>query len=186
MARDEDAAWRWAPPGHPSVPAPDDGAPSEGASAGEGAGATPEQESHSAAAPWTRGLRPPARPGTASADPTEVRPPEVPWVAPPEPETAVEREKSMLPIALGVAALAVLACVPHWVAPTIALMVAVVGVPIAWGFRRISHGRRRVQYIVVVLTLLLVVALSIAAPLTWLQLGVLQPLTVPDVPAPTP
>ena len=44
--------------------------------------------------------------------------------------------------------------------------------------------RRRVQYVVVVLTLLLIAALAVLAPLTWLQLGVLQPLTVPDVPAP--
>lgn len=86
----------------------------------------------------------------------------------------------MLPVAIGIALLAALACVPHWVAPTIALMVALVGLPIAWGFRRISQGRRRVQYIVVVLSLVLVAALAVIAPLTWLQLGVLQPLTVPD------
>lgn len=86
----------------------------------------------------------------------------------------------MLPIAVGISLLAALASVPHWVAPTIALMVALVGLPIAWGFRRISQGRRRVQYIVVVLTLVLVAALAVIAPLAWLQLGVLQPLTVPD------
>jgi hypothetical protein len=86
----------------------------------------------------------------------------------------------MWPIAAGITALAVLACIPHWVAPTVALMVSLVGIPIAWGFRRISHGRRRVQYVVVVLTLLLTAALAVVAPLLWLQLGVLAPLTVPD------
>src|SRR5690606_30311594 len=97
---------------------------------------------------------------------------------------AVRREPSMLPIAIGIGLLAVLAWFPHWVAPTITLMVALVGAPIAWGFRRISHGRRRIQYIVVMLTLLLVAALPVIAPMIWLQLGVLQPLTVPDGPAP--
>ena len=58
-------------------------------------------------------------------------------------------------------------------------VVSLVGIPIAWGFRRISHGRRRVQYVVVVLTLLLTATLSIVATMLWLQLGVLQPLTVP-------
>lgn len=86
----------------------------------------------------------------------------------------------MWPVAVGIAGLAVLACVPHWLAPTIALMVSLVGLPIAWGLRRISGGRRRVQYVVVALTLLLTAALAVVAPLLWLQLGVLQPLTVPD------
>lgn len=92
----------------------------------------------------------------------------------------VERERPMLPLAIGIALLAVLACVPHWVAPTISVMVALVGAPLAWSFRRISHGRRRVQYIVMMLTLLMIVALSVIAPMVWLQLGVLQPLTLPD------
>lgn len=165
--RDEDAR-RWAPPGHPAAP--------------EGSGEPqPEQQPPSAAAPWTRGLTPTRKPRDASATPpSEIEAPELPWVAPPETDATAKRESSMLPIAIGVALLAVLACVPHWVAPTIALMISLVGVPIAWGFRRISHGRRRVQYIVVVLTLLLIAALSVIAPILWLQLGVLQPLTVPD------
>lgn len=111
--------------------------------------------------------------------------PGVPIPAPPveeQPPAAVEsiREPRMWPVAAGVAGLAVLACVPHWVAPTIAIMVSLVGIPIAWGFRRISHGRRKVQYVVVVLTLVLTATLAIVAPALWLQLGVLQPLTVPD------
>ncbi|GEK78989.1 hypothetical protein [Agrococcus baldri] len=166
-ARDEDAR-RWAPPGHPA--APDD--------RGDRAS---EQQPHSAAAPWTRGLGPAGRPRDASGTPSsELRAPEPLWVAPPETASAEQRENSMLPIAIGIALLAVLACVPHWVAPTIAIMVSLVGLPIAWGFRRISHGRRRMQYVVVVLTLLLTAALSVIAPMTWLELGVLQPLTLPD------
>ncbi|MCR8671672.1 hypothetical protein NWP09_11030, partial [Agrococcus sp. HG114] len=140
-----------------------------------------ERRAPSAAAPWTRGARGRWEPADASAEPTRVVPvPELPWEAPPEPEPVVERVPRMWPIAVGIAALAVLACIPHWVAPTVALMVSLVGVPIAWGFRRISHGRRRVQYIVVVLTLLLTAALAVIAPLLWLELGVLQPLTVPE------
>ncbi|MCH1884057.1 hypothetical protein [Agrococcus sp. ARC_14] len=168
MERHDEDARRWAPPGHPAAPA--DRGESE-----------PQQEEPSAAAPWTRGRTPTRKPQDASATPaSEIRPPDVPWDAPPEPDSAEQREKSMLPIAIGIALLAVLACVPHWVAPTIALMVAIVGLPIAWGFRRISQGRRKVQYIVVVLTLVLIAALAVIAPLTWLELGVLQPLTVPD------
>lgn len=168
--REEDAS-RWAPPGHPAA---------RGANGDRGDPA-PEQPEHSPASPWTRGRRPTARSSDASATPpSELRPPEVPWDAPPEPDQGQARERSMLPTAIGVALLALLACVPHWVAPTISLMVSLVGLPIAWGFRRISRGRRRVQYIVVVLTLLLVAALSVIAPMTWLELGVLQPLSVPD------
>ncbi len=168
-ARDEDAR-RWAPPGHPAARDRD----------GE---AEPEQQPHSAASPWTRGLRPTRRPHDASVTPpSEIAPPDPPWEAPDPDDRAQPGEKSMLPVAIGVGLLALLACVPHWVAPTITLMVSLVGLPIAWGFRRISHGRRRVQYIVVVLTLLLIAALSVIAPMTWLELGVLQPLTVPDVP----
>ncbi|WP_347754636.1 hypothetical protein [Agrococcus sp. ProA11] len=173
MDRHDEDARRWAPPHRRAVPG--DGA--EQRRDGDTAGDAPS----SAAAPWTRGLPPVGNPTDASAGlASEIRPPMPPWNAPPAAETAQQREKSMLPLAIGVALLAALACVPHWVAPTIALMVALVGLPIAWGFRRISHGRRRVQYIVVVLTLLLVAALAVVAPLAWLQLGVLQPLTVPD------
>ncbi|HET8867358.1 MAG TPA: hypothetical protein VFM87_03430, partial [Agrococcus sp.] len=129
------------------------------------------------------GLRPTRKPHDASVTPpSEIAPPDPPWEAPDRDNRPQPGEKSMLPVAIGVGLLALLACVPHWVAPTISLMVSLVGLPIAWGFRRISHGRRRVQYIVVVLTLLLIAALSVIAPMTWLELGVLQPLTVPDVP----
>ncbi|WP_026373173.1 hypothetical protein [Agrococcus lahaulensis] len=164
---DDDAA-RWAPP--------------ERRAAAGGDGGRAEPAAPSAAAPWTRGVRQPREPVDASA-PLEAGPvpvPELPWEPPPEAERAAAREPRMWPIAVGVAALAVLACIPHWVAPTVAIMVALVGIPVAWGFRRISHGRRRVQYIVVVLTLLLTVALSVVAPLLWLRLGVLQPLQLPS------
>ena len=134
-----------------------------------------DEPSHSPASAWTRGTRPTREPVDASGVPV----PALPWEQPPAAADEGVRERRMWPIAAGVAGLAVLACTPHWVAPTIALMVSLVGIPIAWGFRRISHGRRRVQYIVVVLTLLLTATLSIVAPMLWLQLGVLQPLTVP-------
>ncbi|RWR24761.1 hypothetical protein D8Y24_04785 [Agrococcus lahaulensis] len=170
MAGHDEDARRWAPPGHP-------------AARGAGGGGAPEQPGTSAAAPWTRGARPTRRPDDASAT-SSVPVPAPPWDAPPEQGASGEREPRMWPIAAGIAGLAVLASIPHWVAPTIALMVSLVGIPIAWGFRRISHGRRRVQYVVVVLTLLLTAALAVIAPLLWLELGVLAPLTVPDVPAP--
>ena len=137
--------------------------------------AASEPPPHSAASPWTRGLRPTRRPDDASGVPV----PSVPYDEQPLLRGQAAREPRMWPIAAGIAGLAVLASIPHWVAPTIALMVSLVGIPIAWGFRRISHGRRRVQYVVVVLTLLLTATLAIVAPALWLQLGVLQPLTVP-------
>lgn len=163
---DDDAA-RWAPP-------------ERRAAAGDGGAAEPAAPS--AAAPWTRGVHRPPEPADATGAPGagRVPPPELPWQPPPDAERPAAREPRMWPIAVGVAALAVLACIPHWVAPTVAVMVALVGIPIAWGFRRISHGRRRVQYVVVVLTLLLTVALSVVAPLVWLRLGVLQPLQLPS------
>ncbi len=161
-----DDARRWARPGEPTA------AGSAGPADGDAAG---EQPPHSAASPWTRGLRPTREPVEASGVPV----PALPWEEPPVAPLEGAREPRMWPVAAGVAALAVLACIPHWVAPTIALMVSLVGIPIAWGFRRISHGRRRVQYIVIVLTLLLTATLAIVAPTLWLQLGVLRPLTVP-------
>ena len=162
MPRYDDAR-RWARPGARDERADD--AP----------GGASELSLPSAASPWTRGLRPTRRPDDASGVPV----PALPVEEQPPTRDGTAREPRMWPIAAGVAGLAVLACIPHWVAPTIALMVSLVGIPIAWGFRRISHGRRRVQYIVVVLTLLLTATLSIVAPAIWLQLGVLQPLTVP-------
>ncbi|WP_072314974.1 hypothetical protein [Agrococcus sp. Marseille-P2731] len=177
--RDEDAR-RWAPPGHPAARGE---AEARRARADEpsASGAEEQQPSASAAAPWTRDVLRPRASTEASAVPaSELTPPTVPWIAPPEEAAAARREPSMLPIAVGLALLAALAWVPHWVAPTIAIMVALVGLPIAWGFRRISHGRRRVQYVVVVLALALIAALSVIAPMTWLELGVLEPLALPD------
>lgn len=165
---DDDAA-RWAPP-------------ERRAAAGADRDGRAEPPPPSAAAPWTRGAREPRERADATGAPGTgpVPLPELPWDPPPEARLPQAREPRMWPIAVGVAALAVLACIPHWVAPTVAIMVALVGIPVAWGFRRISHGRRRVQYIVVVLTLLLTVALSVVAPLVWLRLGVLQPLQLPS------
>jgi hypothetical protein len=190
---DEDAR-RWARPGEPAAPAdaaappapPATGARSAerppGSPAPAAAGASSAQvPAPSAAAPWTRGARSTREPEDASdALIGSVAVPQLPWEEPPAVEAEVPREPRMWPVAAGIGALAVLGCIPHWVAPTVALMVSLVGIPIAWGFRRISHGRRRVQYIVVVLTLLLTAALAVIAPLVWLQLGVLQPLRVPE------
>lgn len=143
---------------------------------GRGREADAAEALHSPASPWTRGLRP-----TRGSDDASGVPVPAPLVdAQPLDGDGPPREPRMWPIAAGVAGLAVLACIPHWVAPTIAIMVALVGIPIAWGFRRISHGRRKVQYVVVVLTLVLTAVLAIVAPVLWLQAGVLQPLTVPD------
>lgn len=163
MERHDDEARRWARPGS-SAHRP--GSPTDPAA---------EPPLPSAASPWTRGLRPTREPVHESGVPVPLPLRDGPVDAP----AGAPREPRMWPVAAGIAGLAVLACIPHWVAPTIALMVSLVGIPIAWGFRRISHGRRRVQYIVVVLTLLLTATLAIVAPALWLQLGVLQPLTVP-------
>lgn len=164
MARHDEDARRWARPGA-----------RPGERGAEGEGTAPEPPPHSPASTWTRGLQPSRRVDEASGVPV----PPLPVEGQPASGSEVAREPRMWTIAAGIAGLAVLACLPHWVAPTIALMVSLVGIPIAWGFRRISHGRRRVQYIVVVLTLLLTATLAVVAPLLWLQLGVLQPLTVP-------
>ncbi len=162
MERHEEDARRWARPGADPGALGDDGE-------------RPAPAPHSPASTWTRGLRPTRRVDDASGVPV----PALPFEEQPAPGSTTARQPRMWPIAAGIAGLAVLACLPHWVAPTIALMVSLVGIPIAWGFRRISHGRRRVQYIVVVLTLLLTATLAVVAPVLWLQLGVLQPLTVP-------
>lgn len=135
----------------------------------------PRAEPRSEASAWVRGPRERRMVEPVSGVPV----PELPWEAPPEDSAGARREPSILPVAIGVSLLAVLACVPHWVAPTVALMVSLVGIPIAWGFRRISAGRRRIQYVVVVIALLLCATLAVVAPMLWLQAGVLQPLEVP-------
>ncbi|WP_306232918.1 hypothetical protein [Agrococcus beijingensis] len=173
MEQHDEEARRWARPGSPSAPAD------------ERRAATPPPVAPAAApspaAPWTRGARATREPEDASdALIGSVAVPQLPWEEPPAVDAEARREPRMWPVAAGIAALAVLGSIPHWVAPTVALMVSLVGIPIAWGFRRISHGRRRVQYIVVVMTLLLTAALAVIAPLVWLELGVLQPLRVPE------
>ena len=79
----------------------------------------------------------------------------------------------------GSLALAVLACIPHWVAIFVAVAVACVGVPIAWGFRRITSGREQRMYIAITMTLLLTLALAAASIVIWMNLGV---LTIPTLP----
>lgn len=105
----------------------------------------------------------PERPHTPAAEPEPPQPP---------------REPSPLIPAIGAAALAVAACIPHLVAPVLALIVGVVGLPIAWGMRRITTGRRQRMFIATALTLLLTIVLSIVMPLAWIRLGIVD---VPDL-----
>lgn len=80
---------------------------------------------------------------------------------------------------VGSIVLALLACVPHWVAIFIAVAVACVGVPIAWGFRRITTGRRQRMYIAITATLLLTLGLAAASVIIWMSVGL---LTIPGLP----
>ena len=81
--------------------------------------------------------------------------------------------------AVGSGLLALLACVPHWVAISAAFIIACVGLPIAWGFRRITEGARQRLFIAITATLLLVLALSVASSIFWLRVGL---LTIPGLP----
>lgn len=136
-----------------------------------------EPERASDAAAW---VRPPARRERSAdfAGDGVPLPERVSAIA--DPRARVVDTRSAVPVAIGAGLLAVLACIPHWVAPTISLIAALVGLPIAWAWMRISRGRRRVQYVVVVLTLLLTAVLAVAAPLLWLQAGVLEPIRLPS------
>lgn len=84
--------------------------------------------------------------------------------------------------AVGAGLLALLACVPHWVAIITAVIVAAVGIPIAWGFRRISEGPRQRLFIAITGTLVLVFVLAVAASMVWMQVGVLTAPGLPETP----
>lgn len=88
-------------------------------------------------------------------------------------------EKRPYSAVVGSVLLAILACIPHWVAIFIAVAVACVGVPIAWGFRRITTGREQRMYIAITATLLLTLGLAAASVIVWMNLGV---LTIPGLP----
>ncbi|QCR20191.1 hypothetical protein [Agrococcus sp. SGAir0287] len=79
----------------------------------------------------------------------------------------------------GAVVLAVLAFIPHLVAPTIALLVSLVAAPLSWSMHRISAGRRRRAYVALAGTLVLVAVLAVAAPIVWVELGVLSWPTLP-------
>ena len=95
--------------------------------------------------------------------------------------SAAEADSTRRPYAAvaGSIALAALACIPHWVAIFVAVAVACVGVPIAWGFRRITSGREQRMYIAITATLLLTLALAAASVIIWMNLGVLR---LPELP----
>ena len=82
---------------------------------------------------------------------------------------------------VGAGLLALLACVPHWVAISVAVIVAAVGIPIAWGFRRIFEGVRQRLFIAITGTLMLVLALAVASSFVWLRLGVLEIPGLPEL-----
>ncbi|MFC7432132.1 MULTISPECIES: hypothetical protein [unclassified Agrococcus] len=79
----------------------------------------------------------------------------------------------------GTIALVVLACIPHLVAPSIALLVALIAAPLSWSLHRISTGRRRRAYIALAGTNVLVACLAVAATLVWVELGVVRWPTLP-------
>ena len=88
-------------------------------------------------------------------------------------------EKRPYSAVVGSVLLAVLACIPHWVAIFVAVAVACVGIPIAWGFRRITTGRQQRMYIAVTATLLITLGLAVASVIVWMNVGV---LTIPGLP----
>ncbi len=92
---------------------------------------------------------------------------------------ADEAERPPWAAIAGTIALVVLACVPHLVAPSIALLVALIAAPLSWSLHRISTGRRRRAYIALAGTNVLVAMLAVAATLVWVELGVVRWPTLP-------
>lgn len=92
---------------------------------------------------------------------------------------ADEAERPPWAAIAGTIALVVLACVPHLVAPSIALLVALIAAPLSWSLHRISSGRRRRAYIALAGTNVLVAMLAVAATLVWVELGVVRWPTLP-------
>ena len=93
---------------------------------------------------------------------------------------AAHAERPPYAAIVGTVLLAVLACIPHLVAPSIALIVALIAAPLSWSMHRISAGRRRRAYVALAGTLALVAVLAIAAPLVWIELGVVSWPTLPS------
>lgn len=92
---------------------------------------------------------------------------------------ADEAERPPWAAIAGTIALVVLACIPHLVAPSIALLVALIAAPLSWSLHRISTGRRRSAYIALAGTNVLVAMLAVAATLVWVELGVVRWPTLP-------
>jgi len=83
-------------------------------------------------------------------------------------------DRAPWPAITGAVVVAILACIPHLVAPSVALLVALVAAPLSWSMHRISAGRRRRAYVALAGTFVLVAALAVAAPIVWVELGVLE------------
>ncbi|SDH40978.1 hypothetical protein [Agrococcus jejuensis] len=92
---------------------------------------------------------------------------------------AAHADRAPWPAIVGAVVLAVLACIPHLVAPSVALLVALIAAPLSWSMQRITSGRRRRAYLTLAGTFVLVAALAIAAPIIWVQLGVIEWPTLP-------
>ncbi|WP_144720067.1 hypothetical protein [Agrococcus jejuensis] len=92
---------------------------------------------------------------------------------------AAHAERAPWPAIVGAVVLAVLACIPHLVAPSIAVLVALIAAPLSWSMQRITAGRRRRAYLALAGTFVLVAALAIVAPFIWVELGVMRWPTLP-------
>ena len=92
---------------------------------------------------------------------------------------AAHAERRPWPAIVGTILLAALACVPHLVAPSVALIVALIAAPLSWSMHRISTGRRRRAYVALAGALVLVAVLAVAATLVWIELGVVTWPTLP-------
>lgn len=92
---------------------------------------------------------------------------------------AAHADRAPWPAIVGAVVLALLACIPHLVAPSVALLVSLIAAPLSWSMQRITTGRRRRAYLALAGTFVLVAALAIAAPLIWVQLGVIAWPTLP-------
>lgn len=92
---------------------------------------------------------------------------------------AAHAERTPWPAIVGAVVLAVLACIPHLVAPSVALLAALVSAPLSWSMQRITSGRRRRAYLALAGTFALIAALAVAAPVIWVELGVMRWPTLP-------
>lgn len=92
---------------------------------------------------------------------------------------AAHADRPPWPAIVGTILLAALACIPHLVAPSIAVLVALIAAPLSWSMQRITTGRRRRAYIALAGTLALVAVIAVAATLVWVELGVVEWPSIP-------